>query len=407
MMNDGRRTLCPEPRTLNPVFPFILHPSSFILLLALFAAGLSRPACSQTTSGPAVQAPPEPDRIERLRMHNIAPTPAVLTGFLQNGFPRGTRLTDLPTTPALKSQVVIDAVVEVSRQRVMEASPILGRLALGLPSDGIRTIIQWDAAQQRPGERAAFETDLMKRLRHNAVVALGLIGDPKRLYELAVVFDHEKDPNVKIPCALALSSVGSRQGLSYLIGEVGRANRTTSVVAGEALKYITGHDFGPAVDDAVARRNAAAADWKKWWKADGKLFRPDGEQIRARRLTPPIRPNPRVPRTVRDLVDCYAYENDPRWTIEGYDAYERLRLLGPDAFDDLEKILADKSESLRIRRQAIILYAQMTTIAYTNQPRVASQPARAYKAIKRLRWDSNPEIREAVKQWLPRLRKAR
>jgi hypothetical protein len=375
--------------------------------MALLVAGLGHPVYSQTTSGPTVQVPPDPDRIERLRVHNIAPTPAVLTSFLQNGFARGTTLSDLPTTPALKSQIVIDAIVEVSRQRVMEAGPILGRLTLGLPSDGIRTIIQWDVAQQRPGERATFETDLMKRLRHNAIVALGLIGDPKRLYELMVVFDHEKDPNVKIPCALALSAVGSRQGLSYLISEVGRANRTTSVTAGEALKYITGHDFGPTVDDPVSRRKAAASAWKNWSRNDGKLFRPDGDQIRARRLTPPIRPNPRDPRTVRDLVDCYAYDDDPRWTIGGYEAYERLRLLGPDAFDGLEKIVADKNENLTIRRQAIVLYAQMTTIAYANQPGGTHQPQRAYKAIKRLRWDSNPEIKEVVKKWLVALRKAR
>lgn len=384
---------------------FIIQRSSLFLALLLVAAAL--PAYSQSATTFPLRAPADPERIARLQTHGLSPVPAILAHFLEQGFAPGAKLSDLPTTPALKTQIVIDAIVESARQRVVQAAPTLGRLALGLPSPGIRAVVEWDTAQQRPGDRATFEVSVLKTLRLNAIVALGLIGNLDHTYELAAVFEREKDPAIKIPCALALATLGSRAGLAYLVGEVNRANRTTSVASAEALKLITGLDYGPSADDPITRRNASAKDWKNWWKRDGKTFRPDRNQILARRLTPPIRPNPRDPRTVRELMDRVAYPDDPRWTIDSYDALERLRLMGVATLDGLEKIIADKNENLRIRREAIILYTQITTVAYGDKPLPTHQPKRAYKTLRWLRWDHNPEIREVVKQCLARLRNAK
>jgi len=384
---------------------FIIPRSS--LFCALLIVATAFPVYSQPVTTPSLRVPSEPDRIERLRSHGLSPAPTILAHFLEHGFAPGTNLADLPTTPALKTQIVIDAIVESARQQVIPTAPTLGRLALGLLSPGIRTILDWDIQQQRSGERATFETDTIKRLRLNAIVALGLIGDLDRTYELLAVFGREKDPAIKIPCALALATLGSRAGLSYLVDEVRRANRTTSVSAAQALKFIAGWDYGPTADDPILRRQAAAKDWKNWWKRDGKTFRPDRNQILARRLTPPIRPNPRDPRTVRELMDCIAYPEDPRWTIDAYDAHERLRLMGVAALDGLEQIITNKSENLVIRRQAIMIYSQMATVAYARRTLPTHQPKRAYKTLWWLQWDRNPEIREAVRQCLPRLRKAK
>ncbi|KPL09600.1 hypothetical protein AMJ85_06405 [candidate division BRC1 bacterium SM23_51] len=385
----------------------ILHPSRLILLVAIPMAAAQRPAyCQEATTFP-LRPPAEPERVERLRSHGLSPVPAVLVHFLEHGFAPSTRLADLPPVPALKSQIVIDAIVESARQRVLQAAPTLANMVRGLPSEGIRSIVRWDIEQQRASEREQFEANIMRTLRLNAIVALGLIGDTNYNYELATVLEREKDPELKIATALALATVGSRAGLSDLVREARRANRTTSVAAAHALNFITGLDYGPAADDPVTRRRAAAKRWKTWWRHYGKIFRPERDQVLARRLTPPIQPNPRDPRTVRDLADRIAYPEDPRWTVDAYDARERLRLMGPAALEGLERIIADKSENLRIRREAIILYSRMATTAYSGQSPATGQPRRAYRAIRRLRWDRNPEIREVARECLRRFRARR
>jgi len=372
-----------------------------ICLLAAVSAG------AQTTTSTLTVVQPDPARVERLKAHHLATTPAALVHFLQNGFPPGTRLADLPTTPAEKSWIVVDVIVECARQRVAESGLTLATLALGLPSEGVRTIIGWDLAQQRPGERAGFEASVLKTLRHNAIVALGRIGDRSRRYELEAMFEREKDPDLKLPCALALAQLGSPNGLPYLVKEASRANRATSVTAGEALRLITGFEYGPSPDDPISRRKLAARNWSGWWKREHKRFRPQPDQISTRTLAPAVRPNPREPRTVRELVDRIAYPNDQRWTIDVFDAYERLRLLGAKALNGLELIVRDEDENLRVRCEAIRLYTQMTTVAYSDRPLATRQPRRAYNTLWWLRWDSNPEVQEVVRQCLARLRKER
>lgn len=353
------------------------------------------------TLGAAVDA----DVVARLRAHGLAASPAALVRFLEDGFAPATDMAGLPAEPALKSQLLLDAIVECARLQVVDASPILGRLMRGTLSEGIRTVLEWDVSQQRPSERRAFRERVLRRLRINAIVALGLIGDPERVYELNVVFEREKEPAFKMPAALALATMGSPVGLPYLVREVRRANRTTSVEAAAALKLITGIDYGPDPDAPVMRRREAARQWKAWWKSEGQTFRPRRDRVLARRVAPKVRPNPRVPATPRDLVDCMAYPEDRRWTIDGYIAYGRLRSTGAAAFEGLEQIIADKNENLRIRRQAILLYSQMSTAGYGG--RSSEQARQAYRVIRRCRWDHNPEIREVVRECLRRLRASR
>ena len=373
-----------------------------VLLLVVVVPGY----CQRPTSS-SLTIPPDPVRVTRLRLNGLAPEPLILTHFLENGFAPTTKPTDLPTTPALKTQIVIDAIIESARLQSVQATPVLGRLANGIPSNGVRRIIAWDSEQLRSAERPRFEAETVKILRLNAIVALGLIGDAESGYELSTVMRLEKDPELKIPCALALAAMGWRSGLSYLIDEVCRANRTTSPAAAQVLKTITGRDFGPEADDPVARREAAAKKWKSWWHSEGKNFRPDRTEILARRLVPPRRTIPRMPATVRDLLDCVAYPNDPRWAIDGYTAYSQLLSKGAAVFDELEKIVADKNENLRVRREAILLFTQMTTAAHGDRPAATDQPKRAYRAIRWLGWDRNPEIGETARKCLARLRKAR
>jgi len=372
-----------------------------ISLVVLVAQAL---AWGQTATTAPLAAGVDGERVARLRSHGLAPTADLLLNFLKFGFAPGTQLSDLPPQPTLKTQIVVDAIVELARLRSTDALPVLVQLAQGSLPAGVGTILDWDAAQQRHAERARFRAGVIKKLRLNAIVAIGLIGGPDDAYLLIPIFEAEKDPDLKIPCALALATMGSRAGLPYLLREVRRANRTTSVAAGRALKFITGHDYGPAADDPISRRKAAAADWKNWWRKNGKTFRPDREQILARRLAPSVRPLPREPRTVRDLVDCIAFPRDPRWTIDSYEAFERLSTMGGEALAGLEKIIADKDESLTVRRRAILLYTQIVTAASGPAATGRGQRRNAYKTLRRIRWDRNPEIREVVRKCLKRLK---
>lgn len=385
-----------------------LRARSFLVGLAALATSAFVAASAAASSSGPVSLPPDPQRIERLRSHGLAPTADVIVYFLEQGFAPGTRLEDLPPVPAFKTQVIVDAIVEAGRQRMAKAAPILARVVEGRLTPGMKAILQWDLAQQRASERDDFKQQVLKALRHDAIVALGLIGDPAFGYPLRRVMSDDKDPDMRIASALAMATMGSRAGLPYLIREVSRANRTSSPAAAQALRMITGLDYGPAADDPVSRRRAAAKAWKKWWSKEGKTFRPDPERVLARRMTPAARPIPRDPQTVRDLVDCIAYPTDARWTIDAYDAYERLRILGRRALEELEAIVDDKDENLRIRSQAIALYARMATLPHGSASGGSDPARRAYKKLRWLRWfDRNPEIRQAARRYLPQVRRAK
>jgi hypothetical protein len=110
---------------------------------------------------------------------------------------------------------------------------------------------------------------------------------------------------------------------------------------------------------------------------------------------------------VRELIDRIAYPTDPRWTIDAYDARERLRVMGPAAYTGLEKIIADKNENLRIRRQAILVYTQMLSAGGGTALVVDKDTLKhAIKLIRHQRWwDRNPEIRSMARECLARLKR--
>lgn len=349
--------------------------------------------------------PADPARIARLRDHGLDTSAESLVSFLDRGFPPGTRFSELPGQPALKTQVGIDAMVELSRLRYSEAAPVFEKLARGEIPEGVRTLLEWDVAQQRRESRVSFEREIRRTLRLNAVVALGLVGTGRDTYTLFQIFKEAKDPDLKIPAALALATLGSGTAIPYLVKEVRRANRTTSVAAGDALTLITGRNLGPGADDPITRRKQAAKDWKDWAKTEGKTFAPKPAQIVARRTTPKVVPNRREPTGVHDLLDCMAYPEDPRWTIDPYEAHERLRAGGTTSMEELARVAQDKNENLKIRRQAIVMYTHLVTFSTRDsEGGVSDIQRRTYKLIRGLRWDRNPEIREVARQCADRLK---
>jgi len=370
-----------------------------VLILTALRAVAAAPALETVAPLPI---PIDPARIERLRSHRVDVKPEGLTTFLENGFSTGVKLNGLPTTPVLKTRLAIDAMIELSRRQVRQAVPALVTLACGTPTPGVRMLILLDMDQARAGEQLRLRDELLRMLRLNAIVALGLIGGD-HAGELIRIFNELQDPGLKAAVALALATQDSDAGIGYLVEQTRSGDREIAVAAGQSLNYITGLGYGPSADDPIARRKEAADQWKAWWKKSRGRFRPVRQNVLAWRLRQPARPAPREPQTVRDLLDAVVYPEDNRWTLDGYMAYERLRQMGENTYKECERIMADKKENLLIRRQAILLYTQMALLAAGRDVKNSPDARKAYRLIRHLRWDKNPEIRQVVEKCLAQL----
>jgi hypothetical protein len=371
--------------------------SFVILLLSAF-----RPAPAHAQDS-AYRLPLDLDRVARLESHGIPDTPQTLLAFVEAGFPPNALINDLPATPTEKTQLLIDAIVELTRQQVAQSVPVLLTLARGVPSAGMRRILQYDADLHRSGESRRFEEKAVAMLRLNAVVALGLIGGANLTADLTEVFNAERDPALKAAAALALASLGSSAGIGYLVEQAAGSDRATAAEAGTALEQITGQRIGPGPDDSAARRDEAAAQWRAWWKQNRKNFQPNRTAILARRLAAKPPRVLREPTTPRDLLDAMCYPEDPRWSLDPYFAYEKLSRMGTAAIEPLEAIIGDKRENIRIRRQAILAYGQLVSPRPIAGAELTDAERRAQRLFRGLRRDRDPEIREVAKQAVRRL----
>jgi hypothetical protein len=84
--------------------------------------------------------------------------------------------------------------------------------------------------------------------------------------------DKLKDDNLEVrrAAALACARKKSRAHVPDLIEVLGDAELPVALAAHQALKDLTGKDFGPDADATRAERKAAVAQWKAWWKKQTK-----------------------------------------------------------------------------------------------------------------------------------------
>jgi hypothetical protein len=86
----------------------------------------------------------------------------------------------------------------------------------------------------------------------------------------ATLRDKLKDDNLEIrrAAALACAAKKSKAHIPDLIEALGDVELPVALAALQALKDLTGQDFGPAADATRAERKTAIARWQAWWKKE-------------------------------------------------------------------------------------------------------------------------------------------
>jgi hypothetical protein len=79
------------------------------------------------------------------------------------------------------------------------------------------------------------------------------------------------DPKPEVRCAAALvcGMKDDKTHVARLIQLLTDREQEVGTAAREALKALSGEDFGPAPGAGLAERSKAVADWKAWWKSQG------------------------------------------------------------------------------------------------------------------------------------------
>jgi hypothetical protein len=81
---------------------------------------------------------------------------------------------------------------------------------------------------------------------------------------LAAYFEDEQ-PEIRRAAALACARKGSKSLIPQIVSLLPHSQRPVVESAHEALKELTGQDFGPAADAGRDERNQAAKRWLDWW----------------------------------------------------------------------------------------------------------------------------------------------
>ncbi|GAB4321909.1 MAG: hypothetical protein Kow0059_16790 [Candidatus Sumerlaeia bacterium] len=355
-----------------------------ILIAWLLAAGAPQtPAQGLDENVRAVQ-------IQALEDHLIAPTPQGLLAFLRNGFPPDVDWDAQPEFPANKTDVYLYALQELGRLRERAAFDIIAALARGETNPGLERIFARDLEAYRPADRPRRETVLRGAVRYNAIVALGLLGDTRALPILHEQFDQIGDERWRIQIALALATLGDGSHVSYLVELVKRQNQQDSVWAHDALRFITGKDWGYRSTTSVRMRDKLANDVALWWLGNRESFQPEPEQILRRRYFMREERRP-VPVSVRDLLEAASRYPDPQNRYHANYARTTLDRLGRTIVKDMRAIAEDVWEDVMVRREAMRRLYDL-------------EGSDARGLLKKLRKDENPEVAALADRLLERMK---
>ena len=304
---------------------------------------------------------------EGLAAHGIASSAQGLASFLEKGWGAGQKTGQLPTIPATKSSLVMEAwqLLGLEHEKILR-DPILSfqvaalarRYATGQFPLAIQQIADHDAQNTEPALRDARRTEIREYLQYNGMIALGLFGKPSPdlIEDARKVFYAENRPIIQVAYARTLGLLGDHSALDALAREAAQANHESSVAAAQALDMLLGTSFGITPVTAAAPRRERARELAAWWKEHGSKTKIDREAALARLLqAPPSAPHPQ--QNLREMLRASADIQDIKnargsrtaWTLLK-DAADRE----PEVFlKSLDPIARDRQEDLDNREQAI------------------------------------------------------
>ncbi|MCB2155029.1 hypothetical protein KQI84_09085 [bacterium] len=345
-----------------------------LLCLLLFCA------TALTAGDPVIERAEQETRDQRrpvLISHGVNPKAPDLIAFLKKGFSDAAIQRGLPTEPIVKSEVANKAVEELGLTQSEAGVPILMQIAAGDLPPGVLATIRLDVEMMPVHDADILAARYSRGLRKNAVVALGLIGDPQAADTILEAMREYTDPLMISEGAVSLGLLGDSRGLLPLVVATRNPEDPALAMVFAHVYYLTGRNYDITSVSPIARRREAVEQLRQWYEAEGTKFVPVRAEILRRR----DRGLERTDLPLETLRGALRATRDSQNYDRRYAGRERLRNLGPGMAPQLREISMDPLEDLDIRRAAMTYYA-------------GADPERARKDMKYLaKKDENSIIR--------------
>lgn len=346
-----------------------LYPTAALLLgLAMAAVSPAAVPAQQTEAGLIEMASrQQAERHEILLAHGIDTTPTAMMAFLREGFSADIESRGLPQAPRNKTDVVNRTVEELGFQRVSEAVPMLTAIVDNEFPTGAAAVIRRDVENLPLNDADAREVDFRTLVRLNAIVALGLIGDPSAAGAVSRAMQRETGAGFVTEGAIALGLMDDPAGLPALVTLAKSAPAEYLEGIYGAVFILTGRNYGVTSQTAPARQRTVQAELAAWSQANtATLPLGRGEILRRRAVgyTVPAAP-------LETLRGALKASRDPRSYDARYAANLRLRTLVPGSVDEVRAIAEDETEDTDVRWAAMEWFA-------------ATQPREARKVLGRI-----------------------
>ncbi|MEQ8818901.1 MAG: hypothetical protein RLY93_01555 [Sumerlaeia bacterium] len=320
--------------------------------------------------------PGEQDRRSVLLGHGINPTVSSLVAFLEGGFSQSAVARGLPTDPRLKSDILNVAIQHLGFEQATAAVPVLSQITEGTMPLGTQRIINRDVERLPVDQAGRLRQIYSGTVQMNAIVALGLIGDPAGAESVRAASRRAPSPGFTVEAAIALGLMNDRRALEELM-TVLRSPESDALEYGfQGLFFLTGRNYGVNDQTSIARRRQVVDEAAEWYRSEGQFWVPDRTAILRRRaegvgdLRPPLT-------TLRGALKASRRFQD--YDLR-YAARQRLAGLGPGDVADLRAIVQDPYEDNDVRQSAMQYYA-------------ALDPKEAKKDLKRIaKRDENPAV---------------
>lgn len=330
--------------------------------------------------------------IKILTSLGIKPNPETMLAFFEKGPSRPLDGKVLAEHGIPATQIMIIIMQEFTRVQYKPAVPLLIKTAQGEYTWGQLSLVDFDCQRSPRSSQDNQRRFYYEFLKYNAVNALGLIGDPTALPVLEGIYNTSPQGYGRTNAALAMASLGYGAGIVDIVKEAAGKNRRRAAEACRALSYITGIQFDYDLQTPVIRRKRTAEKVEQWWKNNRDTFRPNGDEIRERRLNPPLVLPPSLI-SLREMLLAASNLNDPDNKFRSMDAREQLANLGTGVIRQMRLYCLDPEEDLNIRMEALRRYSQIA-------PRDDLE-----KVLKKTRKDGNPEISNLSKNLLEQLKR--
>ncbi len=320
----------------------------------------------------------QPERHQALLSHGINTDSESLLTFLQNGFPEAAMRRGLPSRPEVKSEIVNAAMQELGYLQSRRAAQVFVRMLEGEMPPGVASILMRDV-EIYPLEQATERRDLTAAiLRLNAIVALGLIGDPSTADAILAAMQRETGGDFVTEGATALALLGDRRGLEPLVALTRRISQASLRPTFATIFFITGRNYGATENTSVARREQLVGEFAQWVRGEGATFVPSRADVLRRRSIGYVIPPPPMDSLRGMLKGSRSFDNyDTR-----YAARQQLQRIAQSASAELEEIATNPMEDIDIR------WAAMDWLS-------ASDPRGARSVIRNIaRRDDNPTLRD-------------